>query len=133
MGRTMLLMAIAVVAVTLGDIWMSQTMKSVGQVRVASLGDLWSVAARVLSIPKFWMAISGMTIFFFIWTSILSYADLTYVLPLTALTYVLNALLAPWLLNEVVTPTRWMGVALISAGVALVALSEAWQKAPPTP
>ena len=128
MGKTMLLMTVAVVAVTLGDIWMSQTMKSVGEIRIASFSDLLSVAIRVLSIPKFWLAVSCMATFFFIWTSILSYADLTFVLPLTALTYVLNALLAPWMLQEVVTPTRWAGVFLISAGVALVALSEAWQK-----
>lgn len=121
-------MAIAVIAVTLGDIWMSQTMKSVGAVRIASLKDLLAVAGRVLSIPKFWLAVSGMATFFFIWTSILTYADLTFVLPLTALTYVLNAFLAPWLLQETVSPTRWAGVFLISLGVALVALSEAWAK-----
>ncbi len=128
MGRTLILMAIAVVAVTLGDIWMSQTMKSVGSVKIASIGDLFGVAVRVLSIPRFWLAISGMAIFFFIWTSILSYADLTFVLPLTALTYVLNAILARWMLGEVVSPMRWGGVCLITLGVAIVALSEAWQK-----
>ena len=128
MGRTLILMTVAVVAVTLGDIWMSQTMKSVGEIKVACVRDLISVVGRVLSIPRFWMAVSGMVTFFFIWTSILSYADLTFVLPLTALTYVLNAALAPWLLNEVVSPTRWAGVFLITAGVALVGLSEAWQK-----
>lgn len=128
MGKTLLLMTVAVIAVTLGDIWMSQTMRGLGEVRIASLSDVLSVAARVLSIPKFWLAVSCMATFFFIWTSILTYADLTFVLPLTALTYVLNALLAPWMLNEVVTPTRWLGVLLIAAGVALVALSEAWQK-----
>jgi len=130
-GRTLMLMSIAVIAVTLGDIWMSQTMKSVGQIKISNFSDLLSVAGRVLSIPKFWLAVAGMATFFFIWTSILSYADLTFVLPMTALTYVLNAILAPWLLNEVVTPTRWAGVMLISAGVALVALSEAWQKTAP--
>lgn len=132
MGRTLILMGIAIIAVTLGDIWMSQCMKGVGQLKVSSLGDLFSVAGRILSVPKFWMAVSGMATFFFIWTSILSYADLTFVLPLTALTYVLNALLAPWLLGEVVSPTRWAGVLLISSGVALVALSEAWQKSAST-
>lgn len=106
-------------------------MKGVGQIKISNFSDLLSVAGRVLSVPKFWLAVTGMATFFFIWTSILSYADLTFVLPLTALTYVLNAALAPWLLNEVVTPTRWAGVLLISAGVALVALSEALQKTAP--
>lgn len=128
MGRTLLWMGIAVIAVTFGDIWMSQTMKGVGEIKIQSLRDLLNVAARVLSIPRFWLAVSCMATFFFIWTSILSYADLTFVLPLTAATYILNALLAPVLLNEVVTPTRWVGVLLISAGVALVTYSEAFKK-----
>ncbi len=133
MGRTVVLLAIAIVAVTFGDIWMSQTMKGLGEIKISSPGDFFSLVGRVLSIPKFWMAVSGMATFFFIWTSILSYADLTFVLPFTALTYVLNAMLAPAMLNETVSPTRWAGVLLIAAGVALVGLSEAWQKAtPPT-
>lgn len=125
-------MLIAVVAVTLGDIWMAQTMKSVGSTRVSNLSDLWNVAGKVLSRPKFWLAVSCMATFFFIWTSVLSFADLTFVLPITALTYVLSALMAPYFLNEVVSPTRWAGVALITAGVALVTLSEALQKSPGT-
>lgn len=128
MGKTLLWMSIAVIAVTFGDIWMSQTMKGVGELKVHNLRDLVSVAGRVLSVPKFWLAVSCMATFFFIWTSILSYADLTFVLPLTAATYILNAFLAPALLNEVVTPVRWVGVLLISAGVALVTYSEAFKK-----
>ena len=128
MGKTMLLLLIAIIAVTFGDIWMSQTMKGLGEIKIASLSDFFALVARVLSQPRFWMAISGMATFFFIWTSILSYADLTFVLPFTALTYVLNALLAPVMLHETVSPTRWLGVLLIAAGVGLVGLSEAWQK-----
>lgn len=128
MVKTLVLMLIAVVAVTLGDIWMAQTMKSVGSTKVSSFSDFVSLVSRVISRPRFWMAVTCMATFFFIWTSVLSFADLTFVLPLTALTYVFSALLAPHFLNEVVTPTRWAGVFLITAGVALVALSEAWHK-----
>jgi drug/metabolite transporter (DMT)-like permease len=121
-------MTIAVIAVTFGDIWMSQTMKGVGEVKIGNLRELLDVAGRVLSKPKFWLAVTCMATFFFIWTGILSYADLTFVLPLTALTYILNAFLAPWFLHEEVSATRWLGVLLISAGVALVTYSEAMKK-----
>jgi len=50
----------------------------------------------------------------------LSWADLTYVLPATSLGYVLLALIARFLLHEQVTTTRWLGIALISAGVGFV-------------
>lgn len=132
MGKTVVLLFIAIVAVTFGDIWMSQTMKGLGEIKISGPGDFFSLIGRLLSTPRFWLAVSGMATFFFIWTSILSYADLTFVLPFTAMTYVLNAMLAPVMLNETVTPTRWAGVLLIAAGVALVGLSEAWQKSTPS-
>jgi uncharacterized membrane protein len=53
---------------------------------------------------------------------LLSWADLSYVLPVTALGYVITALLSRLFLRENVTPARWAGTLLIMAGVALVGL-----------
>jgi len=53
---------------------------------------------------------------------LLSWADLTYVLPVTAFGYVLNAALGRLFLGEVITPARWAGTLLIMAGVILVGL-----------
>jgi len=53
--------------------------------------------------------------------SALSWADLTYVLPATSLAYVLVALVGHFRLHEVISPTRWLGIALIAAGVGFVA------------
>ena len=53
---------------------------------------------------------------------LLSWADLSYVLPVTAFGYVLNALLGRLFLGEIVTPARWAGTLLIMAGVILVGL-----------
>jgi len=50
----------------------------------------------------------------------LSFADLSYVLPLTSLGYVLSALLGRTFLNEQITPQRWAGTALIAIGTILV-------------
>ncbi|MGH9657416.1 MAG: EamA family transporter [Bryobacteraceae bacterium] len=59
-----------------------------------------------------------------VWTlahmALLSRADLSYVLPVTGIGYVLAALAGRILLDEQVAPTRWTGIALIAAGVALV-------------
>jgi drug/metabolite transporter (DMT)-like permease len=51
----------------------------------------------------------------------LSWADLTYVLPATAIGYVLMAVLGKFFLHENVTLWRWLGIALITAGVGFVA------------
>jgi drug/metabolite transporter (DMT)-like permease len=59
-----------------------------------------------------------------LWTmsrmTLLSWADLSYVLPVTAIGYVLVALLGRIFLQEQISPQRWAGIALIVAGVALV-------------
>jgi uncharacterized membrane protein len=53
---------------------------------------------------------------------LLSWADLSYVLPVTALGYVINAALGRLFLGENVSPARWAGTLLIMAGVILVGL-----------
>jgi len=51
---------------------------------------------------------------------LLSWADLSYVLPVTSAGYVLTALGGRLFLGEQISTARWAGVALIMAGVALV-------------
>jgi uncharacterized membrane protein len=57
--------------------------------------------------------------------TLLSWADLSYVLPVTSIGYVLVALTGRFLLNEEITLRRWAGIALIMSGVALVSLATA--------
>jgi len=57
--------------------------------------------------------------------SLLSWADLTFVLPITALAYVCSALLGAFSLHEHVSLSRWCGIALIAGGVAVVSRTRA--------
>jgi drug/metabolite transporter (DMT)-like permease len=52
--------------------------------------------------------------------ALLSWADLSYVLPVTSVGYVLVAFVGKALLNEQISAQRWAGIGLIMAGVALV-------------
>src|SRR5215472_15002574 len=62
--------------------------------------------------------------------ALLSWADLSYVLPVTAIGYVLVALAGQLLLHEAITGRRWSGIVLIVAGVALVSGGTAPQTVP---
>ena len=66
-----------------------------------------------------------------LWTvarmALLSWADLSYVLPVTAIGYVLVALVGKLLLHEQISIQRWAGITLIVAGVALVSGASAPQ------
>ncbi len=59
-----------------------------------------------------------------VWTfahmALLSWADLSYVMPVTAIGYVVTAFAGKFFLGEMVSPSRWAGIVLITAGVTLV-------------
>ena len=76
---------------------------------IAALFQPWAALGVVLLIT--WM-LSRMTL--------LSWADLSYVLPVTSIGYVLVALEGKLFLHEVISVKRWAGIVLIMAGVALV-------------
>jgi uncharacterized membrane protein len=59
--------------------------------------------------------------------TLLSWADLSYVLPVTSIGYVLVALVGKIFLAEQIPVKRWAGIVLIVAGVALVSLGTAPQ------
>jgi uncharacterized membrane protein len=52
--------------------------------------------------------------------SLLSWADLTYILPITAASYVGSAILGALALHEHVSAARWSGIALIAIGIVVV-------------
>jgi drug/metabolite transporter (DMT)-like permease len=92
-------------------------MKELGGVSLHNLPNL------LLAILDPWVAtgILFLLTFFACYMSALSWADLTYVLPATSLAYVLVALIGHFRLHEEISPTRWLGIALIAAGVGFVA------------
>lgn len=56
--------------------------------------------------------------------ALLSWADLSFVLPLTGVGYILAALLGHVFLNESVSGEHWLGAFLVFAGTALVGSTE---------
>jgi uncharacterized membrane protein len=70
-----------------------------------------------------------------LWTliraTLLSWADLSYVLPVTAVGYVLTALTGALFLNEHVSVLRWSATLLIVAGIILAATTPANTTRPP--
>lgn len=55
--------------------------------------------------------------------ALLSWADLSFVIPVTSIGFVLNAVMGAVFLNEVITPTRWLGTLCIVGGTVLVGLT----------
>jgi drug/metabolite transporter (DMT)-like permease len=115
-GKYLVLAGVGVFAAA-GDSMLSHGMKQTGSISIHHLPDI------LFAVRNPWVAggIVLLLAFFACYMNALSWADLTYVLPATSLGYVLLALIAEFALHEHVSPSRWLGIALISGGVGFVA------------
>ncbi|MFZ0477784.1 MAG: EamA family transporter [Terriglobales bacterium] len=119
--RKYLVLAGVTVFSTLGDSLLARGMKQIGGI---SLHDFSGLLLAILN-PWVSVGILLLLAFFASYMSALSWADLTYVLPATSLSYVLVAVIAQVRFHEQISPTRWLGIALIAAGVGFVAAGPA--------
>jgi drug/metabolite transporter (DMT)-like permease len=97
-------------------------MKQIGEVHIFSPGALLGFLIRAFKEKWFWMGVGLLTLGFFSLLTLLTWADVSLVIPATALSFVVGGLAAKIFLGEHLTALRWTGIALVSVGVALVAM-----------
>ena len=111
-------MLAAVVLAAIGEALAAKGMKAVdtGQGLSAQIGTAlrdWHVWAGI--------GLMGGYVLLYVYT--LALAELNIVLPLSAASYLIGALLSRFYLHEDVKPARWIGTAIIIAGVLVIAWS----------
>lgn len=102
---------------SVGDSLLARGMKDMPHVDIHHLGLLW----HALFNPYVAAGIVLLIGFFSCYTTALSWADLSFVMPATAFGYVVLALLGKFWLHEQLTLSRWLGIALIVCAVGFVA------------
>ena len=112
--KTWICVAVVVLSNAFGDFFMKRGLPDSAQ--------LVSPFDYVSALFQPWVALG--VVLLIVWQmsrlALLSWADLSYVLPVTSVGYVLVALISKVMLNEAITDRRWAGILLIMAGVALV-------------
>lgn len=120
--KTLVLIVLMVVASSVGDIFLKQGMDRIDvQLNPASLG---SAFAQTVASGQIWLGILCLLVSFGLYLMLVSWADYSYVMPVSSFGYAVVALLAVLVLGESVTLGRWAGVALICLGVGLVGRTE---------
>jgi drug/metabolite transporter (DMT)-like permease len=114
--KTRLFTALVVISNVLGNFSLSCGLRRVG--RLVSLSPLAYIEA--LFNPWVALGVALLIVWLFAHMTLLSWADLSYVLPVTSVGYVLVALIGKYFLDERISLARWAGILLIMAGVALV-------------
>jgi drug/metabolite transporter (DMT)-like permease len=112
-----------VLASVVGDVLLARAMKQVGDVGdLRRRSGLGVVIVRTLGNSNFLLGVTAMAAAFFSLLFALSWGDVSLVAPAAAsLTFIGNAVAARIFLHERVDRRRWIAVALVAAGVALLA------------
>lgn len=122
--KTLIVLFIAICAQTLGDVLLTKGMKSIGEVNSLDPVELFNIGLQVFTNPLIWLGILFLGVFFGLYLAALSWADLSFVLPVTSFGYAINAFMSWRLLGEQVSLARWIGTMVICVGVAAVSRTE---------
>lgn len=114
--KTRIFTAIVVISNVLGNFALTLGLRKVG--RLVSVSPFAYIQA--LFEPMVAVGVALLIVWLLSHMTLLSWADLSYVLPVTSIGYVLAALAGWFFLGEQIHLARWAGIAFITAGVALV-------------
>lgn len=119
--RTVILALFSVFLATAGQLLLKAGMGRVGYIGGDRLGKPVDLMIQVATT---WQVVLGLALFFLsavFWLLVLSRVPLSFAYPFAGLAYVLITAFTRFILNEQVPGLRWVGIALIIAGILLVA------------
>jgi drug/metabolite transporter (DMT)-like permease len=120
MTVTILVVLVIVLTNAAGDLYITRGMKQVGEIDSFRFAAIIRVIKQVLASRDFILGVFFLALSFFAFLAILSWADMSFVVPTTSLVYVVTLLGARFALNEQVDRMRWAGTFLVCLGVALI-------------
>ena len=109
-----------VVAGTAGELSVSRAMKGVGEVHDFRPKSILRFVLQSFRVPWMWLGIALMSLAFFSLLAILSFRQVSFVVPVSALSYAAGALGAKAFLGERISRNRWIGIAMVCLGVTIV-------------
>jgi drug/metabolite transporter (DMT)-like permease len=103
-----------------GNVLLGKGMKQIGEAPTLSVAAFGTLFLKAFGNVWIWLGICGLLAYLVAFMVVLSWADYSFVMPVSAASYALVPLLSRWLLHERVSSMRWAGISLICLGVALV-------------
>ena len=120
--KTALMLVIITLSGALGDVYIAKGMKKVGEIHTLRLRALFALGRRILSNAAFLLGLFSMIVGFVAFLVVLTWADLSFIIPATSLSFVLTTLGAKWILKENINRLRWFGTVCVGLGIALISL-----------
>ena len=111
-AKAKLLTAVVISSNVLGNLALSAGMRGASDI------------VRTFFSPLVLLGVSLLILWLLSRMTLMSWADLSYILPVTSLGYILSALAGHFFLGEHISHARWCGTLLIMGGMVLVGTTE---------
>jgi drug/metabolite transporter (DMT)-like permease len=120
--KTFIVIFLATLSAAVGEALLSYGMRRNGQIDLTRLSQWVDLILSVVRNPYVFLGVVFLAVFFFLYLAALSWADLSFIMPLTAMSFFFAALLAKFILREDVTWLRWVGTIIIIIGITIISL-----------
>ncbi len=106
----------------------SVVLATIGQLTIklglGKASGMWTLSPQPLHAPFTIGVLCGLLVYgggTLLWMAAISKRNISYLYPLASLNYILVALGGHFLLHEPLLPGRWIGIAIMASGIALLA------------
>ncbi len=131
--KNTIILGLLVVLQVLGYIALSHGLHQIDAGNLVNPLDMFAFGVQVFASPWVLLGVLSLIVSLLLYLVAISRLDLSYVLPIVASNYVLTTLVGWLVLDERVSPTRWVGTLLVTAGVLMVGFSNSAKNPPRSP
>jgi len=120
LAKSIILILVSISIAVGGQLLLKIGLNKIGSISVTSFSSLGQLFFGIIKSPLVLTGLFCYVISAAIWLVVLSAVDLSFAYPFIGLTYVLILIISKFVLKEDVNPIRWIGTAVITAGVILI-------------
>ena len=117
-----LLIASVIFAIA-GQLTLKSAMREVGRIGAREVSNAGETIKKAAGTPRLWVGLFLFGVSALFWLVVLSRVPLSVAYPFVGVSYILIVAFARFFLHEHVPTLRWIGVAVVAFGIAIVGLS----------
>ena len=117
------LVVVSICFAVAGQVTLKAAMDQFGRIGESELANPVDTVVRALHLPLLWVGLVMFGVSAAFWLVVLSRVPLSIAYPLVGMSYVLVVLIAKLVLHESVPALRWVGVAIVALGIAVIGAS----------
>ncbi|MFN2586708.1 MAG: EamA family transporter [Actinomycetota bacterium] len=120
---SIVLVVISVGFAVAGQLTLKAAMDHIGRIGGAEVAAPVETIGKAIREPRLWAGLTLFGISSVFWLVVLSRVPLSVAYPFVGISYIFVVAFARFVLHESVPATRWIGVAVVALGIAIIGLS----------